>query len=219
MTMLVGGCAGRFAAAHLASQPTSLPAKLGCAAMGGDLATLVSAAADGDRDAWDAIVTQYSGLVWTVARSFRLSAADAADVSQATWLRLVEHLNEVRDPDALGAWLATTTRREALALLRKRREVPMSGAETPDPPDDGDAPWQRLLSDERDGELWRAFHRLPQRCQALLRLLVIEPTDSYAAAAAALDVPVGSLGPTRARCLATLREHLRTYTGEEGVGQ
>jgi RNA polymerase sigma factor (sigma-70 family) len=187
--------------------------------MEADLASLVRAAADGDRDAWDAIVTQYAGLVWTVARSFRLSAADAADVSQATWLRLVEHLQSLRDPEALGAWLATTARREALALLRKRRELPMSEAETTDTADDQPEPWQRLLSNERDSELWQAFHRLPQRCQALLRLLIIEPTDSYAAAAAALDVPVGSLGPTRARCLATLREHLRTYTGEEGVGQ
>jgi RNA polymerase sigma factor (sigma-70 family) len=181
-----------------------------------DLAVLVSAASKGDRDAWNAIVARYAGLVWTVARSFRLSAADAADVSQATWLRLVEHLHTVYEPAGLGSWLATTSRREALAMLRKRREIPTS---YPDRPDDRQAPpWQRLVTGERDEELWRAYERLPDRCRTLLRLLVIEPVASYAVAAAALDLPVGSLGPTRARCLETLRRHLGSSTvGEGGV--
>ncbi len=180
-----------------------------------DLVGLVSAASEGDRDAWNAIVRRYAGLVWTVARSFRLSAADAADVSQATWLRLVEHLHTVHEPAGLGSWLATTSRREALAVLRKRREIPTS---YPDRADDRQAPpWQRLFTDERDKELWRAFERLPERCRTLLRLLVIEPVASYAEAAAALDLPVGSLGPTRARCLQTLRGYMGSYPAEEGA--
>jgi RNA polymerase sigma factor (sigma-70 family) len=179
-----------------------------------DLAALVSRASNGDRDAWNAIVRRYAGLVWTVARSFQLSTADAADVSQATWLRLVEHLHTVHEPAGLGAWLATTSRREALAVLRKRREIPTS---YPDTPDDRQAPpWQRLVTHERDKELWDAFGRLPERCRTLLRLLVIEPVASYAEAAAALDVPVGSLGPTRARCLQTLRRYMDASTAEEG---
>jgi RNA polymerase sigma factor (sigma-70 family) len=179
-----------------------------------DLALLVRAAADGDRDAWDVIVNRYTRLVWAVARSFRLSAADAADVSQTTWLRLVEHLGALRDPAGLGSWLATTARREALAGIRKQREIPTHDS---DPPDDRqEPPWQRLLVNERDTELRRAFDQLPARCQTLLRLLVLEPVPSYAAAAAALDVPIGSLGPTRARCLATLRRHMGGYTAEEG---
>lgn len=181
--------------------------------MEADLAELVSAAADGDPAAWNAIVDRYARLVWTVARSFQLSAADAADVSQATWLRLVEHLHTVRSPDGLGSWLATTSRREALAVLRKRREIPTS---YPDVPDEQEAPpWQRVVTQDRDRQLWEAFHRLSQRCQALLRLLVIEPVASYAVAAAALGMPVGSLGPTRARCLQALRRHLGAYAGEE----
>jgi RNA polymerase sigma factor (sigma-70 family) len=182
--------------------------------MDSDLASLVRAAANGDRDAWNAIVDRYAGLVWTVARSYRLSAADAADVSQTTWLRLVEHLGALRDPTGIGSWLATTARREALAVLRKQREIP-----TPDHdrPDEGqDAPWQRLLVEERDHELRQAFHQLSGQCQALLRVLVMEPAGSYAAAAAALDLPIGSLGPTRARCLATLRRHLHIHPPAEG---
>jgi RNA polymerase sigma factor (sigma-70 family) len=179
-----------------------------------DWTALLRAAADGDRDAWNAIVRRYAGLVWTVARSFRLSTADAADVSQATWLRLVEHLHTVHDPAALGSWLATTSRREAIAVLRKRREIPTS---YPDQPDDHQAPpWQRLVTVERDKELWEAFQRLPERCRTLLRLLVIEPVASYAEAAATLEVPVGSLGPTRSRCLDTLRRYMGTHTGEAG---
>jgi RNA polymerase sigma factor (sigma-70 family) len=179
-----------------------------------DLSVLVTAASEGDRDAWNAIVNRYAGLVWTVARSFRLSAADAADVSQATWLRLVEHLHTLKEPAGLGSWLATTCRREALAVIRKRREIPTSYPETPD--DQQPPPWQQLFTDERDRDLWHAFNRLPERCRTLLRLLVIEPVAGYAEAAAALDMPIGSLGPTRARCLQTLRRFVASLTAAEG---
>lgn len=181
---------------------------LDCRGMNADRAGLVAAAAAGDRAAWDAIVAEYAGLVWAVARSHRLSAADAADVSQVTWLRLLENLTRIRNPAALGGWLATTARREAINILRQHRELPEADqadvADEREPP-----PWQAVLAGERDRELWQAFGRLPARCQAVLRLLVLEPEPGgYAAVAAALDVPVGSLGPTRARCLATLRGYL-----------
>jgi RNA polymerase sigma factor (sigma-70 family) len=187
--------------------------------MGSDpvLASLVTAAAAGDRSAWNAIVDRFARLVWTVARSFQLNAADAADVSQVTWLRLVEQLDRIREPDALGAWLATTARREALTLLRRRREVPVPDPDPTQSTGESPAPWQAMLIDERNRELWQAFHRLTERCQAVLRLLVIEPVGSYAAAAAALDLPVGSLGPTRARCLDALRQHLSGQAREGGV--
>ena len=110
--------------------------------------------------------------------------------------------------------MARAARREALAVLRKQREIPTPDT---DPLDDRQAPpWQGLLAEERDSELRRAFQRLPARCQTLLRLLILEPAPSYAAAAAALDIPIGSLGPTRARCLATLRRHMSVYTADEG---
>jgi RNA polymerase sigma factor (sigma-70 family) len=172
-----------------------------------DVRTLVAAAAAGDRLAWEAIVDRYAGLVWSVARGLGLGSADAADVSQATWLRLVEHLDRIREPAALGSWLATTARREALALLRGRREVPLDDTDRPDPAGTGQPP-DRVLAQERDAELWQAFHALPDRCQALLRLLVLGTSTDYAAASAALAVPVGSIGPTRGRCLDLLRRRL-----------
>jgi len=183
--------------------------------MSADRESLVAAAAAGDQGAWDAIVNRYAGLVWAVARGLRLSAADAADVCQVTWLRLLENLNRIRDPAALGSWLATTARREAIGILRRRREVPVAEPDRGDVADEQQPPpWHAVLVRERDRELWQAFRRLSDRCQSLLRLLVLDPTEGgYAAAAAALDMPVGSLGPTRARCLAALRTHLKAVRG------
>jgi RNA polymerase sigma factor (sigma-70 family) len=193
------------------------PAKpLGSLCMQSDLGPVVAAAAAGDQAAWDTIVERFSGLVWAIARGFRLSAADAADVSQVTWLRVIENLESLRQPAALGAWIATTTRREALQVLRRRREIPVDDAAWADVVDDREPPpGHGLLRAERDRELWGAFDRLPVRCQALLRLLVVDPVDSYAAAAAALEIPIGSLGPARGRCLAALRHELQFSPGAQ----
>jgi RNA polymerase sigma factor (sigma-70 family) len=178
--------------------------------MRSDLGPVIVAAAAGDQDAWNDLVDRFGGLVWRIARGYRLNAADAADVSQVTWLRVVEHLGSLRDPQALAAWIATTARREALQLLRRRREVPVDDTRWADEADDrAPEPVQRLLGEEQNRELWAAFGRLPPRCRTVLRLLVVEPLGSYAAVAAALDVPVGSLGPARGRCLDTLRDELR----------
>ena len=99
-----------------------------------EVAELVRAAAEGDQAAWNGLVDRYNGLVWSVARSHRLSMADASDVVQTTWLRLVEHLGRLQDPERVGAWLATTARRESLRALRhSARQVP-----TEELPDDGD---------------------------------------------------------------------------------
>ncbi len=175
-----------------------------------DTAALLQRAADGDQPAWNTIVERYSGLVWSVARSHRLGQADAADVFQATWLRLVEHLGAIREPDRLGSWLATTARRESLAVLRRAgRDLPVGDLLTLEPADrtapdlDSD-----LLRRERDSVLWQAFGRLPGQCQSVLRLLLMDPSPSYAEVSAALDIPVGSIGPTRARCLDQLRRRL-----------
>lgn len=167
----------------------------------------LAAAGKGDQRAWDAIVTAYSGLVWAVARGHRLTSADAADVYQATWLRLVEHLGDIRDPGRLGSWLATTARREALALLRRRRDVPMADPELLPAvaADAGDPVDGNLLRGEERRALWQAFHRLSDSCQRLLRLVFADPPLTYAEVSAALDIPVGSIGPSRARCLAHLR--------------
>ena len=164
---------------------------------------LVTAATAGDQEAWAALVERYTSLLWSVARSYRLPEADASDVVQTTWLRLVEHLDRIADPERLPGWLATTVRRECMRLVRRAgREAYAALA---DVPDDAPALDAALLSDERDAALWRAFAELGDFCRQLLRVLMADPPPAYAEVSAALDIPVGSIGPTRARCLAKLR--------------
>jgi RNA polymerase sigma factor (sigma-70 family) len=171
-----------------------------------EVATLVAAANAGDQAAWAQIINSYARLVWSIARSFRLGDADAADVAQATWLRLVQHLGKVRDPRCLGAWLATTARREALALLRRSgRDVPVDTGELRHVEGRQPAPDDRLLRAEQNSEVHAAFDALPARCRQLLRALLNDPPMSYEQAATLLDMPIGSVGPTRSRCLEQLR--------------
>jgi RNA polymerase sigma factor (sigma-70 family) len=182
-------------------------------------AHIIESAARGDDAAWSQIVERYSGLLWAVARAHRLSSCDAADVVQATWLRLIEHLTRIRNPEAVGAWLATTARRECLVTLRRAaRCQPSDEIDTLVHAfaDDIDT---RLLTRERDAGLWTAFRRLPARDQALLRLLTAEPALSYEEIGAALAMPVGSIGPTRGRALERLRRELRRVEKGRVPGQ
>ena len=172
------------------------------------LAELVRAAAAGDQSAWNAIVERFSSLVWATARSHRLSPDDASDVAQTTWLRLVEHLDRIREPERLGAWLATTARHESLRVIRRgKREDPTDEVELFEAPTDEMA--DRLLVDPaRDTALWRAFAGLSERCKSLLRMLVSDEEPSYEEIGAALGMPIGAIGPTRMRCLERLRGSL-----------
>jgi len=168
---------------------------------------LVAAAAAGDSAAWDALVNQYSGLLWSIARGFRLSSADAGDAVQTTWLRLVENLDRIEDPAKLPGWLATTVRRECIRLLKRGgRERLSADDDLPDLPDPADPLDTHLLTEERDAALWVAFGRLPERCRVLLRALMVSPPSSYAEISAALGLPIGGIGPTRGRCLDQLRQ-------------
>jgi RNA polymerase sigma factor (sigma-70 family) len=170
----------------------------------------VRLAASGERGAWESIVARYEGLLWSIARSHRLDESSASDVVQATWLALLEHLDDLRNPDALSGWLATTARNECLRSLRlAARQVPTEDDRMPEeavPP----VAEARLVAGERDAQLWSAFATLSNRCQALLRMLAADPAPSYEDVGAALDMPIGSIGPTRGRCLATLR---RAFSG------
>jgi RNA polymerase sigma factor (sigma-70 family) len=171
------------------------------------LAEVVRAASAGDRGAWEALVERFGGLVWSVARAHGLSGADAADVSQTAWLRLVEHLERIRDPERVGRWLASTARHEALRILQRAgRQIPVAEEGELEPAEPVvETPEARLLAAERSGILWRAFAALPPRCQRLLRVLMTDPPPSYQETAEALGMPIGSIGPTRARCLDRLR--------------
>ncbi len=169
-----------------------------------DAAALVRDAAAGDRAAWRELVARYAGVVWAVARAHRLSASDAADVAQATWLSLAEHLGRLREPERLASWLATTAGRESLRVLAVRwREAPF---ELVDSVVDGPEPLS--VGKDTDSAVWRAVRGMPERCRALLRLIAHSPDLSYAQAARALGIRVGSVGQTRGRCLAVLRRRL-----------
>jgi RNA polymerase sigma factor (sigma-70 family) len=173
---------------------------------------LVAAAADGDQKAWDVLVGRYTALLWSVARSHRLGPADSADVVQTTWLRLVEHLDRIADPERLPGWLATTARREALRAAR-RLDWPRPGEDFASVADDGPQPGERLLRNEQDAALWAALALLDEACQRLLRLLIADPPASYSEVAVIVGVKIGSIGPTRQRCLAKLRR----LAGPEGL--
>lgn len=170
------------------------------------VADLVAKARDGDQRAWDQIVERYASLVWAVCRRHRLSRADADDVGACVWLRLVERLDTIREPAALPGWLATTTRRECLRVLRRKdREMPvddhqdLADDETPSAAD-------FVLAQERQIALRTAFAELPERCRELLELLFTGASTSYDEISETLGIPVGTIGPTRQRCLSKLRE-------------
>ena len=169
---------------------------------------LVTRAKHGDQRAWDALVERYAPLVWSICCRYRLDRADAEDVGQTVWLRLVDQLGRLREPDALPGWLATTTRRECLQVLDVARRSgtlgPAPAAE--DIPDRQAATAeQQLLAAERRAALREAFTALPPQCQRLLALLIQDPPVSYAEISARLGIPIGSIGPFRNRCLDKLR--------------
>lgn len=172
------------------------------------IAELVAGAAAGDQRAWNGLVQQFGGMVWAVARAHRLRDADAADVSQTTWLRLFEHLDQVKDPARVGAWLATTARRECLRILRESERRLLYGDDAPEHESSDISPGEALLLSERDEALRLGFSRLRPSDQALLRLLMADPRPPYDEIAAALDMPIGSIGPTRQRALERLRREL-----------
>jgi RNA polymerase sigma factor (sigma-70 family) len=168
---------------------------------------LVKGAAGGDGRAWDAIVARYTGMVWAVCRGCGLSRTDAAEVSQTTWLRLVERLDSIHDPERLGSWLAVTARRESWQVLRRAgRTIPTDETEALADRETSDEVDHDILASEQHEGLKQAFETLHPRCQRLLRLLTADPAPSYVDVAAALDMPIGSIGTTRARCLDCLRK-------------
>jgi RNA polymerase sigma factor (sigma-70 family) len=179
------------------------------AAQASGLPELVQRASAGDRIAWDELVARYGSLVWAVARAHHLSAADAADVSQTVWLRLVENLDRLRDPQALAGWLRATTRHECLRIIRSGARVISQADFDPDEAStDAASPELALLDAERDRQLWSALRALSQRCRSLLAVLAYSPDAGYAEIAGLFGIPVGSIGPTRARCLEHLRRRL-----------
>jgi RNA polymerase sigma factor (sigma-70 family) len=160
----------------------------------------------GDSAGLDDLVAVMTPVLWHVVRAYRLSDSAAEDVIQNTWLALVRRRAAILDPVAVGGWLTTTARREAWRT---------AGAKTtPTPIDDDDLdhvlPQQRSAEDsavehDEGDRLWAAVDGLPERCRRLLRIVAFENRPDYRELATELGMPVGSIGPTRGRCLAKLR--------------
>lgn len=172
-----------------------------------EVGDLVSQASAGDRAAWEQLVDRYGGLVWRVTRDFRLAQSDRADVSQTTWLRLFEHIDRLDDPSRVGAWLATTARRECLRLIAFRKRVVLAheddafeAGEAYQPAADED-----LLAAERADDVRTAIRKLPPHWQRLVHMLMADPPLSYVEISERLQLPTGSIGPTRGRCMNRLR--------------
>ncbi|HEY1818976.1 MAG TPA: sigma-70 family RNA polymerase sigma factor [Trebonia sp.] len=169
------------------------------------VADVVRHAASGDSAAWDRLMDQYGRLIWSITRDFKLTESDASDVVQTTWMRLVEHINRLEHPERVGAWLATTARNECLRSIASRRRLVLVGEEYglevigdhEEPADEA------VLAAERARTVRDAVKLLPHRWQRLMELLMAE--QPYAVIADRLDLPVGSIGPTRGRCLDRLR--------------
>ena len=178
---------------------------------------LVRLAAEGDQQAWEELTARHIRLIWSIPVGLGLSDADAKDVVQLTWLRLVGAIDSIRDPDRIGSWLATTAKRETWALLKSRSRVVPVGAS-------GslleDAKTSIGVDDDFDAGLpdpvvVEALRRLGDRCRTLLLMLSASPPATYEDAAEQLGLSVGSIGATRRRCLDTLEANYRQLLSEE----
>ena len=169
---------------------------------------LVARVCDGDQEAWNELIERYAPLVWSICLRYQLGRQDIDDVGQSVWLLLVEHVRELREPAALPGWLATTTRNECLRVLRAARRLDVEGLppEEQMPPDSvATMIEQEIIEAELNAALRLAFSELPPGCHDLLSMLLSDPPPGYAEVSAALGMPIGSIGPTRARCLERLR--------------
>lgn len=176
-----------------------------------DAALIMQRAAQGDQQAWERLVEQYAGLVWAITRHFKLSPSDAADVSQTTWLRLLEHIDRIRRPTAVSAWLVTTARREC--ELKRRSHEKLSPVQDDEDVfesafEPGPETEDVFLANERAAALHQAISRLPGRGAQLMEMLMADPPATYAEISDRLGIPMGSIGPIRGRCLKILREEL-----------
>ena len=193
-----------------------MQAEGGTRSLAEEAAAAFTAYRDGDQDAMGTLVDALTTLLWHTARAQGLGAAQAEDVVQNTWLQLLQHAPSITEPAGVLKWLITTTRREAWASARRSRREDVREDLTDavgTPSAHADETVEVVLRSQEQGLLWRHFSELPERCQALLRVIALAERPDYAQVAQALGMPVGSIGPTRGRCLAKLR---RALVGDPG---
>ncbi len=169
---------------------------------------LLVAASDGDQQAWNSLVRQFDPMIRSVISGFRLDHETAADVGQTVWLRVFENARRIREPERLGGWIASTARHESLRCIKRlQRNTPSDDLD--EKPDlHTPSPDERAIDDETLRDALSAFDRLPEDSQSLLRLLIANPPLPYTTIAAEVGRPVGSIGPTRSRCIRALRSNM-----------
>jgi RNA polymerase sigma factor (sigma-70 family) len=171
-------------------------------------AALLEAAQQGDRTALDQLVRVFSPMLWQVARAQGLDRDSASDVVQTAWLELLGSLQRIRSPGALAAWLITVTKRESWRVRKARRSERPNDAELARLSDADPIPEERFLEKDQRRRLWAAVEQLPEQCRSLLRVIAFIHRPDYVVLGQELGMPVGSIGPTRGRCLAKLRRLL-----------
>lgn len=171
-------------------------------------ADLLSRAVGGDQLSWNVLIERHGPMVRAVAKRHRLDSDTVADVCQTVWLRLYENASHIRNPEALGGWLATTTRNEALHCIRGLQRSRPVGALTDEVDRNTPAPDERAIDEENLAAALHALRLLSDESRQLIRLLVASPPLSYQVIAEQVGRPVGSIGPTRSRCLEALRSHM-----------
>jgi RNA polymerase sigma factor (sigma-70 family) len=179
------------------------------------LSTLVSRAANRDERAWAELVSTFGPTLRSIAAGYHLSAEEGADAAQTTWLNLVLHIQRIRDPERIGGWLAITMRHECLRVVQHRARDQVFEEWMAIDPDDGEGLVERLAQQDRDRALWQVVDRLPAHQRTLVRRLSDESEPSYREVATAMAIPLGSVGPTRARALGRLQRML----ADEGIGR
>ena len=190
----------------MVDEPRSVTAPAGRPDRNARIAGMVDEARQGSMDALGQLVTELSPLLWHTARAAGLSPDDAKDVVQTVWTLLLSHLDGIRTSAALTGWLVVTTRREAWRVRAAgRRQLPADREWFSVLPDTRPGSEEQVILDDQRRELWVAIGQLPQRCQELLRIIAFVPRPDYQVVAAELGMAVGSIGPTRGRCLAKLR--------------
>lgn len=173
------------------------------------IADLLQAAQSGDQESLGRLVEELTPLLWQVARAQGLDRDTAGDIVQTAWLKLLGSLGDIRSPMALTSWLTTVTRRESWKVRNAgRMELPARDVLFAELPDLNPTPEEQRVAQERRRQLWTAISQLSEKCQQLLRIIAFTRRPDYDAVSAALGMPRGSIGPTRGRCLAKLRDAL-----------
>lgn len=169
---------------------------------------------DGDSAALDDLVRLLTPVLWHVVRAYGLEQDHAEDVVQTTWLRLVRGHAKIADPQAVSSWVIVSARREAWRVAKQSKRVSAVDDDilAEHIPDAASAESHVVLTDDQR-QLWAAVNTLNERCRRLLRVVAFEDRPDYASLAKDLAMPVGSIGPTRGRCLTKLREALSAQGG------